>query len=48
MTAPADVDSTALALQALAAAGRDSTSPVVQAGLAYLRSVQTDGGGSGG
>ncbi len=44
VTAPADVDSTALALQALAAAGRDSTSPVVQAGLAYLRSVQTGGG----
>lgn len=45
VNAPADVDSTALALQALAAAGRDAASPAVQAGLAYLRSVQTNDGG---
>jgi hypothetical protein len=45
VNAPADVDSTALALQALRAAGRDSANPVVQAGLAYLRRVQTPDGG---
>ncbi len=45
VTAPADVDSTALALQALAAAGRDSASSAVRAGLAYLRDVQTGDGG---
>lgn len=43
--AAADVDSTALAMQALAAAGRGQESPAVQAGLAFLRSVQTDDGG---
>lgn len=43
--APADVDSTALALQALAAAGRDRASPPVQAGLAFLRRLQTGDGG---
>ncbi len=46
--APADVDSTALALQALAAAGRDQASPAVQAGLAYLRTAQTSDGGFAG
>jgi prenyltransferase beta subunit len=45
VNAPADVDSTALALQALHAAGRDASSPAVQAGLAYLRRVQTADGG---
>jgi hypothetical protein len=45
--APADVDSTALALQALAAAGRKE-SAAAQAGLAYLRSAQTRDGGFAG
>jgi prenyltransferase beta subunit len=41
----ADVDSTALALQALAAAGQDETSPAVRQGLAYLASAQNADGG---
>ncbi len=41
----ADVDSTGLALQALAAAGRDASSPAVQQGLAYLAAVQNADGG---
>jgi prenyltransferase beta subunit len=42
-----DVDSTAIALQALAAAGEPASAPAVVAGLAYLRTVQlsnSDGG----
>jgi hypothetical protein len=46
--AEADADSTALALQALAAAGRAKESPTAQAGLAFLRSMQTDDGGFAG
>jgi hypothetical protein len=46
--AEADGDSTALALQALAAAGREKENPAVQAGLAFLRSLQTDDGGFAG
>jgi prenyltransferase beta subunit len=41
----ADVDSTALALQALAAAGRDAADPAVAAGLVYLHAVQNRDGG---
>ncbi len=42
-----DVDSTAIALQALAAAGEPANAPAVVAGLTYLRNVQlsnSDGG----
>lgn len=41
----ADVDSTGLALQALAAAHVSFDNTAVQAGLAFLRSVQNDDGG---
>ncbi len=47
-SAAPDVDSTALALQALAAARRAADAPTVQAALAWLRSVQTGDGGFAG
>jgi prenyltransferase beta subunit len=46
--AEADADSTALALQALVVAGRGQESPSAQAGLAFLRSLQTGDGGFAG
>ena len=44
-SADPDVDSTALALQALAAAGRTVDAESVQAGLSWLRGVQAGDGG---
>jgi hypothetical protein len=40
-----DTNATALALQALIAAGEPLTSPIITQGLAYLRSAQNDDGG---
>ena len=48
VSAEPDVDSTSLALQALAATGRATDAPSVQAALAWLRSVQTGDGGFAG
>ena len=44
-SAPADTNTTALALQALIAAGESPTSTVVTHGLAYLKSLQDANGG---
>ena len=44
-SAEPDADSSALALQALAAVGRTAEAPSVQAGLDWLRSIQSSDGG---
>lgn len=44
---PADADSTAIAIQALLAAGVPKTDPAIAAGLAFLRATQLEDGGWG-